>query len=72
MRVEWQELADRENNQLGVNVPKIHFTGRVKKEEEVDHDRMKHDIVTGKADGVAGYVREGGTFHEEPRKKLIY
>jgi hypothetical protein len=46
-------------------------TGRNKVESETDHDRIKHGVVTGKADGKAGYVREDGTWHEDPKSKLI-
>lgn len=56
-----------------MRVPSIAFLGRTKnKETEIDHDRMRHGIVTGKVDGVKGYIREDGQLHEEPRKKLIY
>lgn len=52
-------------------VPEVAIAGRTRKEDEVDHDRMQHDIVTGKADGVKGYIREDGSEHEDPIKKII-
>jgi hypothetical protein len=59
-----------------MRVPSIAIIGRTggsqHAEEETDHDRVRHGIVTGKADGVKGYIREDGQLHEEPRKKLIY
>lgn len=58
-----------------MRVPSISIIGRVGSqhgEEETDHDRVRHGIVTGKADGVKGYIREDGQLHEEPRKKNIY
>lgn len=58
-----------------MRVPSVSFIGRTgsgQKETETDHDRVRHGIVTGKADGVKGYLREDGKLHEEPRKKLIY
>jgi len=52
-------------------VPEVNIVGRTRKETEIDHDRMRHDIVTGKADGRKGYIREDGTEHEDPIKKII-
>lgn len=60
---------------LPMRVPSIAILGRTgsqHNETETDHDRVRHGIVTGKADGVKGYIREDGQLHEEPRKKLIY
>jgi hypothetical protein len=53
-------------------VPRISISGRTRKETEIDHDRMQHDIVSGLADGIKGYIREDGTEHEEPIRKTIY
>lgn len=52
-------------------IPRVLIQGRVTPLEETDHDRVRHDIVTGKADGVAGYVREDGSKHEDPIKRII-
>lgn len=41
-------------------------------QHETDYDKIKHDIVTGRVDGQAGYVREDGTLREDPKKKTIY
>ena len=72
IHIEWMQAMDPETGEeLPFKAPSVTITGRVKKEEERDHDRVRHDIVTGKADGVAGYIREDGTKSEEPIKKLI-
>lgn len=52
-------------------VPEVAIVGRTRKETEIDHDRMQHDIVTGKADGQAGYIREDGSEREDPIRKII-
>jgi hypothetical protein len=70
--LEWKELADMDNNQLGISVPSLTLSGRVKKESETDHEKMKWDITKGLADGKPGFIREDGKLHEEPRKKDIY
>jgi hypothetical protein len=47
--------------------------GRVHHESETDHDRLRHEIVSGMADGVKGYVREGSSdLHEDPISKTIF
>ena len=70
--IEWKELADRENNQLGISVPYLTLSGRVQEEEETDHDRMRFDITHGLADGKPGYIREDGKLHEDPKSKNIF
>jgi hypothetical protein len=52
-------------------LPKLVIEGRIDKLHEVDHDELKHEIVTGVADGQSGFIREDGTKHEEPIKKQI-
>jgi hypothetical protein len=52
-------------------IPNILIQGRVNPLEETDHDRIRHEVVTGQYDGVAGYIRGDGTKSEEPRRKLI-
>lgn len=52
-------------------VPRVVITGRVKPEDETDHDRVRFGVVTGLADGQPGYIRPDGTLSEEPRKKDI-
>lgn len=69
--IEWREIADATGTSLGVTLPKIALSGRVKPETETDHDKLRHDIVKGLVDGKAGYIREDGKLHEEPKKKLI-
>lgn len=51
--------------------PKVVFMGRVDKEFEVDHDRIRHGVVNGLYDGVKGYIREDGKLHEDPKRKII-
>jgi hypothetical protein len=70
--LEWLQAMDPETgSELPLKVPNITITGRVKKERERDHDRLKHEIVTGQADGQAGYIREDGSRREDPIKKTI-
>lgn len=72
VHVEWRELAQVDGGSLGIHQPLVTLTGRVKAEEETDHDRLQWDIVHGLADGKKGYLREGGVLSEEPIKKNIY
>lgn len=51
--------------------PTISIAGRVTPETETDHDRLKHDITHGLADGQAGYIRPDGTKREDPKSRLI-
>lgn len=69
--VTWDEAVV--NGQGGTYIPTVVIVGRVEPESGIDHDRMQHDIVTGKADGRVGYLRQGtgGQLHEDPVKKLI-
>ena len=50
-------------------VPRVAITGRTRKEDETDHDRIKFGVVNGLADGQKGYIRPDGSLSEEPRKK---
>lgn len=52
-------------------VPRVVITGRTRKEEETDHDRIRFGVVNGLADGQKGYIRPDGSLSEEPRKKEI-
>jgi len=66
------DVSDAEwDNNLYV-VPTITITGRIEKEPETDHDRIKHEVQSGVADGVAGVIREDGTLREDPKSKTIY
>lgn len=73
VEVEWFETNDNPFAPgVPMFVPRVAPNGRTSnKETEVDHDRMQHDIVTGKADGKKGYIREDGTWHEDPIKRII-
>lgn len=72
--VTWQQVWQKKNEvpiPTGVWLPGIEIIGRNKKEEETDHDRFKWGVVKGLADGQSGYVREDGTYREDPIKKII-
>jgi hypothetical protein len=57
----------------GTVIPRVVIQGRVHHESETDHDRLRHEIVSGMADGVKGYVREGSSdLHEDPISKTIF
>ena len=73
--VHWEEFVKRTplgDFPTGVWQPSLMDVHRIKEEAEHDHDRIRHDIVTGKIDGQAGYVREDGSKREDPRSKNIY
>ena len=70
-RVNWQEICTAEGP-TGVWLPGVEPTGRLKPEEEVDHDRMRHGIVRGLDGGAPGYIRADGTISDQPLKKNIY
>lgn len=68
----WMQAMDPETGEeLPFKAPEVTIVGRVKKESERDHDRLKHEITSGMADGQAGYVREDGSRREDPIKKVI-
>lgn len=70
--IEWMQAMDADTgDELPFKAPSVTVTGRVKKETERDHDRIKHEVVTGQADGQPGFIREDGSRHEEPIKKII-
>jgi hypothetical protein len=61
---------DPEDNNL-YWLPRVIVEDRTDKIDEIDHDRMRHEIVTGEADGQPGYMRPDGTKHEDPKSKDI-
>lgn len=72
--VHWEEYVRRSplgDIPTGVWEPNLMDVHRIKEETETDHDRKRHGIVTGLDGGAPGYIREDGTVHDEPRKKLI-
>ena len=69
-RVNWQEICTAEGP-TGVWLPGVEPTGRLKPESETDHDRMRYGIVKGLDGGPGGYIRQDGTVHDEPIKKII-
>jgi hypothetical protein len=72
VNVEWRELAKVDGGSLGIHQPLVTLIGRVKAEEETDHDRLAHNIRAGLADGKKGVIDVNtGLLKEEPSKKLI-
>lgn len=72
--VHWEEFVKRTplgDIPTGVWQPSLQDVHRTIPVAETDHDRLKHDIVTGKMDGQAGYIREDGSRREDPIKKII-
>lgn len=68
--IHWDEVRDPiTKSSLGVYMPEVTISGRTKREAEADHDRLKHEIRAGMADGKVGEMREDGTWREDPRKK---
>jgi hypothetical protein len=56
----------------GMYMPEVTITGRTRHETEIDHDRLKHEIRAGLADGKPGVVDPNtGEWKEESKKKLI-
>lgn len=70
INVRWAEQLNIEMKPSGLFTPQLEIVGQLR-ESETDHDRIKWGVVKGLADGQPGYVREDGTRHEEPIKKLI-
>jgi len=72
IEVEWSEAsANPYGDDAKMYVPQVSISGRTKKESEVDHDRLQHEITGGLVDGVKGYIREDGSRREDPIKKII-
>jgi hypothetical protein len=69
--VEWKEIY-KSGYPTGMHLPHLEIIGRNRSEGETDHDRIKWGVVKGLADGQPGYVRQDGSKHEEPIKKLIF
>lgn len=72
--VHWEEIVKRTplgDYPTGIWQPSVMDVHRIKEEAETDHDRIRHGIVTGLDGGTPGYIREDGTVHDEPRKKII-
>lgn len=69
--VNWEPIG-LTNGGLPLYQPQIQILGRTSELPEVDYDKIKHDTVTGKIDGVAGYVDPNtGLMKEDPKKKMI-
>ena len=69
--VTWGEIT-KGGTSTGVLLPSVEITGRTRPEEETDHDRLQWGITKGLADGKPGFIREDGTLHEDPKKRIIY
>jgi hypothetical protein len=73
--IEWMQAMDPETGEeLPFKAPSLQLTGRVVKEEQRDHDRLKHEVRAGLADGKAGVIDPndpaGGL--KEPKRKSIF
>jgi hypothetical protein len=67
-----QAMDPETGEELPFKAPNIQISGRVIKEKERDHDRLRDNIVKGLGpDGQAGYIREDGSKHEDPIRKMI-
>lgn len=68
INVEWERLP---NPKIDITAyqPKITILGKLYK-HDTDYDKIKHDTVTGKIDGVEGVIRDGQL--REPKSKDIY
>lgn len=72
IRVDWLQAFEPDTGEeLPFKAPSVAFLSRVDREKERDHDRVKHEVVSGMADGQAGYIRQDGTKHEDPIRKVI-
>lgn len=74
VHVHWEEFVKRTplgDIPTGVWQPSLQDIHRLKEPLETDHDRKRHEIVTGQVDGIKGYIREDGSRHEDPIKKNI-
>lgn len=72
VRVHWEQLYRPDGTDFPGYRPNVEPYGRVKKESETDHDRYKWGVTRGKGlDGQEGFVREDGSWREDPRTKLI-
>lgn len=71
--VTWDEARNLDGSSTNMYLPTVTICARTDPESETDHDRYRHEVVTGQADGIAGYVRpgSGGQLHEDPVKKII-
>lgn len=72
--IEWMQAMDPETGEeLPLKVPNVTLTGRVDKEEEKDHDRVKHEVRAGLADGRVGVIdpNDPGKL-KDPKRKNIY
>lgn len=70
VEVRWEHRLSPDGTLTSLYQPQIELVGNLR-DKETDHDRMKWGIQHGLADGQAGFIREDGTKHEEPIKKLI-
>lgn len=75
IEIEWMQAMDVETgDELPFKAPQVTITGRVKKETERDHDRIKHEVRAGMADGKVGVIDPndpGGGLKEPKRKNIV-
>lgn len=51
--------------------PRIVVHERFDKGFQFDHERQQTEVASGILDGKKGYIREDGSWHEDPLKKII-
>lgn len=64
-------VSDDPNDKNIYWLPQLQIVARIDKKHEVDHDRIKHEVTHGEADGKSGFIREDGSKHEDSKSKLI-
>lgn len=67
--IQW-ELYEADDMPGKVAVPNVTVLGRTEPEGGTDHTLIQHEVTKG-LDGKAGYIREDGTWSEDPIRKNI-
>ena len=69
----WEpDVSDDPNDNNLYWKPTVEILARLDKIDQIDHDRMKSEIVAGEADGVKGFIDPNtGTMKDEAKSKLI-
>lgn len=71
VRINWEQMTYPDGTYSNVYRPGVEPYGRSKEEGETDHDRWQWGVTKGLMTGEPGYVREDGSKHEDPKRKLI-
>ena len=70
--VQWDPTVSDDEDDMNLYwAPRVIVEDRIEKIGEIDHDRYRHEVVSGEADGKPGYIREDGSRHDEPKKRDI-